>query len=106
MKFTFACIFVMVPASYFLFPFFPYAYLSTSANWNRYGSSNGYGASNGYSNGHSNGTSGGYGASSNGYGGGPYGGDFGGSGDKMANLGAGLKTQQWGKLRVFCLGSC
>lgn len=55
---------------------------------NGYGSSNGYGGSNGYSNGHSNGTSGGYGAGS-------YGGDFGGSGDKMANLGAGLKTQNW-----------
>ncbi|KAL8935617.1 MAG: hypothetical protein Q9211_004602 [Gyalolechia sp. 1 TL-2023] len=54
----------------------------------RYGSSNGHGASNGYSNGHTNGTSGGYGAGS-------YGGDFGGSGDKMANLGAGLKTQNW-----------
>ncbi|KAL8659261.1 MAG: hypothetical protein Q9226_000531 [Calogaya cf. arnoldii] len=62
---------------------------------NGYGGSNGYGASNvnGYSNGH--GASNGYGASSNGYGGGSYGGDFGGSGDKMANLGAGLKTQQW-----------
>ncbi|KAL8911058.1 MAG: hypothetical protein Q9171_003705 [Xanthocarpia ochracea] len=60
-----------------------------------YSNGNGYGASNGYSNGHSNGTSNGYGASSNGYGGGSYGGDFGGSGDKMANLGAGLKTQQW-----------
>ncbi|KAL8690174.1 MAG: hypothetical protein Q9218_004324 [Villophora microphyllina] len=62
---------------------------------NGYGSSNGYGGSNGYSNGHSNGTSGGYGASSNGYGGGSYGGDYGGSGDKMSNLGAGLKTQHW-----------
>ena len=69
------------------------------ANVDRYGSSNGYGASNGYSNGHSNGTSNGYGASSNGYGGGSYGGDYGGSGDKMANLGAGLKTQQWGEWR-------
>ncbi|KAL8730821.1 MAG: hypothetical protein Q9181_004525 [Wetmoreana brouardii] len=58
-------------------------------------SCNGYGASNGYSNGYTNGTSNGYGASSNGYGGGSYGGDFGGSGDKMANLGAGLKTQHW-----------
>ncbi|CAL8581353.1 ATP-dependent RNA helicase dbp2 [Xanthoria parietina] len=58
---------------------------------NGYGSSNGYGGSNGYSNGSTNG----YGASSNGYGGGSYGGDFGGSGDKMANLGAGLKTQHW-----------
>ncbi|KAL8631230.1 hypothetical protein Q9189_003075 [Teloschistes chrysophthalmus] len=62
---------------------------------NGYGSSNGYGASNGHSNGHSHGGSGGYGASSNGYGGGSYGGDYGGSGDKMANLGAGLKTQHW-----------
>ncbi|KAL9597347.1 MAG: hypothetical protein Q9219_005213 [cf. Caloplaca sp. 3 TL-2023] len=57
----------------------------------KYGNSNGYGSSNGYA----NGTSGGYGASANGYGGGSYGGDFGGSGDKMANLGAGLKTQHF-----------
>ena len=43
-------------------------------------------------NGYSNGTS--YG-SSNGYGGGSYGGGAGG-GDKMSNLGANLKTQNWG----------
>ncbi|KAL8872944.1 MAG: hypothetical protein Q9174_001517 [Haloplaca sp. 1 TL-2023] len=59
---------------------------------NGYGGSNGYGSSN--VNGYSNGSSNGYGASSNGYGGGSYG-DFGGSGDKMANLGAGLKTQHF-----------
>ena len=56
---------------------------------------NGYsGGSNGYSNG-----DGGYGSSTNRYGGGSYGGGFGGGagGDKMSNLGAGLKTQQWGK---------
>lgn len=60
-----------------------------------YSGSNGFsGGSNGYSNG-----DGGYGGSSNGYGGGSYGGSFGGGagGDKMSNLGAGLKTQQWGK---------
>ncbi|KAL9129183.1 MAG: hypothetical protein Q9217_002287 [Psora testacea] len=61
------------------------------------GGSSGYGApaTNGYTNGYSNG--GGYGASTNGYGGGGYGGSaFGGAGgDKMSNLGAGLKTQQW-----------
>ncbi|KAI4121237.1 MAG: hypothetical protein LQ338_006477 [Usnochroma carphineum] len=62
---------------------------------NGYSGSNGYGSTNGYSNGYTNGTSGGYGGSSNGYGGGSYGGDFGGSSDKMANLGAGLKTQHW-----------
>ncbi|KAI4096705.1 MAG: hypothetical protein LQ344_000845 [Seirophora lacunosa] len=60
-----------------------------------YSHGNGYGSSNANVNGYSNGASGGYGASSNGYGGGSYGGDFGGSGDKMANLGAGLKTQNW-----------
>ncbi|MCJ1363043.1 ATP-dependent RNA helicase dbp2 [Acarospora aff. strigata] len=64
------------------------------------GGSNGYsGASNGYSNGYSNGSSYGGGAT-NGYsggssygGGGSYGGGAG--GDKMSNLGASLKTQQW-----------
>ncbi len=47
---------------------------------------------NGHSNGHSNGyTNGGYGQ------GGSYGaGNFGG-GDKMSNLGANLKVQQWGE---------
>ena len=65
----------------------------------RYSGNNGYagGSSNGYSNNYSNG--GGYGASTNGYsGGGGYGGGgFGGvGGDKMSNLGAGLKTQHWG----------
>jgi len=69
------------------------------------GSYGGGGYSNGYSNGGSNGYSGsnghenvnGYsGASSNGYGG-SYGGanNFGGSSDRMAALGAGLKTQHW-----------
>ena len=55
------------------------------------GGSNGYsgGASNGYSNGYGSG----YGASTNGYGGG----DSFGGGDKMSNLGANLKTQQWGR---------
>ncbi|KAL8728328.1 MAG: hypothetical protein Q9166_005471 [cf. Caloplaca sp. 2 TL-2023] len=67
----------LVPALCFLFPVFTLSDHSTPADLN------------------SNGTSGGYGGSSNGYGGGSYGGDFGGSGDKMANLGAGLKTQQW-----------
>lgn len=63
------------------------------------GGSNGYsnGGSNGYSNGYSNGGGYGNGTSSYGggasYGGGNYGG--GGGGDKMSNLGAGLKTQQW-----------
>ena len=62
--------------------------------------SNGFsgGGSNNYSNGYSNGGT--YGASTNGYsGGGSYGGgSFGGGagGDKMSNLGANLKTQQWG----------
>ncbi|KAL9122045.1 MAG: hypothetical protein Q9187_001406, partial [Circinaria calcarea] len=61
--------------------------------------SNGYsnGGSNGYSNGYSNGGGYGNGTSSYGggasYGGGSYGGGAG--GDKMSNLGAGLKTQQW-----------
>jgi ATP-dependent RNA helicase DDX5/DBP2 len=53
----------------------------------RYGGNNGY--SNGYGN--SNGYSNGYGSAS--YGGGAYGGS---GGDKMANLGAGLKEQHWG----------
>jgi len=53
------------------------------------GYSNGYGGSNGYSNGTN-----GY-AGSNGYGGGSYGGGFGGGGDRMSNLGAGLKAQNW-----------
>ncbi|KAL6718375.1 ATP-dependent RNA helicase dbp2 [Lecanora helva] len=63
------------------------------------GGSNGYsgGGSNGYSNGFSSG--GGYGASTNGYsGGGGYGGggSFGGAGgDKMSQLGANLKIQQF-----------
>lgn len=60
-----------------------------------------YGGSNGYSgagsNGHANGHSNGYGASTNGFGGGGYGGFGGGAGDKMSNLGAGLKQQTWGK---------
>ena len=63
------------------------------------GGSNGYsgGGSNGYSNGGSNGYGGGgYGSSTNGYGGGS---SFGG-GDKMSNLGANLKTQQWGRSLV------
>ncbi|KAK5271119.1 ATP-dependent RNA helicase dbp2, partial [Exophiala xenobiotica] len=56
-----------------------------------YGSSRDGGYSNGYSgsNGYSNGGGGGYGGS-NGYSGGG-----GGGGDKMSNLGAGLKTQHW-----------
>ncbi|KAL9104724.1 MAG: hypothetical protein Q9163_000336 [Psora crenata] len=69
----------------------------SSSYSNGHTGSNGYGASstNGYSNGYSNGGS--YGASTNGYGGGGYGGgSFGGAGgDKMSNLGAGLKTQHW-----------
>ena len=71
-------------------------YLLTS---NFFSGSNGY--SNGGSNGYSNGSGGGYGGSTNGYsGGGGYGGgSFGGGagGDRMSNLGAGLKTQHWGK---------
>ena len=62
------------------------------------GGSNGYsgGGSNGYSNGYGGG-GGGYGGSTNGYGGGSsFGGGAG--GDKMSNLGANLKTQQWGEL--------
>ena len=51
------------------------------------------GGSNGYSNGHSGGY-GSYGGGGGSYGGGSYGG---GSGDRMSNLGAGLKTQHWGK---------
>lgn len=50
-------------------------------------SSGGYGGSNGYSNGASNGYS-----SGGGYGSGGYGGA---GGDKMSQLGAGLKTQHW-----------
>ncbi|KAL2358697.1 Phosphomethylpyrimidine kinase-domain-containing protein [Cryomyces antarcticus] len=70
------------------------------------GYSNGYDSgSNGYSshdyyghysngNGYSNGGTNGYGGGSNGYGGGgSYGGGAG--GDRMSNLGAGLKTQHW-----------
>ena len=45
-----------------------------------------YGNSNGFSNG-----TGSYGA-----------GAYGGGGDKMAALGAGLKEQNWGKLRLIC----
>ena len=75
----------------------------TLLNFISYSGSNGYtnGGSGGYSNGYSNGSSAGYGASTNGYsGGGGYGGgSFGGAGgDKMSNLGAGLKTQHWGEL--------
>src|SRR3989440_7261377 len=56
-----------------------------------------YSGSNGYSGSHGTDNVNGYsGASSNGYGG-SYGGgnSFGGSGDRMASLGAGLKTQHW-----------
>lgn len=63
----------------------------------QYSNSNGYsnGGSNGYSNGNSYG-----GTSSAPYSNGSsYGGGFGGAGgDKMSNLGAGLKTQHWGKV--------
>ncbi|EAU38258.1 hypothetical protein ATEG_01501 [Aspergillus terreus NIH2624] len=53
------------------------------------------GGSGGYSNGYSNGYSGGDGYSGGGYsGGGGYGGARGG-GDRMSNLGAGLKKQDW-----------
>lgn len=72
-----------------------------------YGGSYGGSRSNGYSNGYSNGhntngysNSNGYGGGHGGYGGGQgggYGGSFGGGGDRMSNLGAGLKEQHWGK---------
>ena len=59
------------------------------------------------SNGYSNGYGGGYGSSngyggSNGYSGGYGGGGFGG-GDKMSSLGAGLKTQHWGKVASYAV---
>jgi ATP-dependent RNA helicase DDX5/DBP2 len=57
-----------------------------------YGSSRDGGYSNGYSGGHSNGYSNGH---SNGYGGSNGYSGGGGGGDKMSNLGAGLKTQHW-----------
>jgi len=63
-----------------------------------FNSTNGYSGSNGYSNGHSNGHSNGYGSSngySNGASNGYASGGYGGGGDKMSNLGAGLKVQQW-----------
>ncbi|KAK2882641.1 ATP-dependent RNA helicase dbp2 [Arthroderma sp. PD_2] len=60
----------------------------------RGGGGGGYhGGSNGYSNGHSNGPSS-YGGGGGGFGGGGYGAG-GAGGDRMSNLGAGLKTQQW-----------
>ncbi|KAH7139026.1 ATP-dependent RNA helicase dbp2 [Dendryphion nanum] len=63
------------------------------------GGGGGYGGRNGGSNGHSNGYSGGGGggySNGGGYGGGGGGGGFGGSGgDRMSNLGQGLKEQQW-----------
>jgi hypothetical protein len=46
-------------------------------------------------NGYSGGGGGGYGGGGGSYGG--SGGGFGGGGDRMSNLGAGLKTQDWGK---------
>ena len=65
----------------------------------RYSESNGYGSSatNGYTNGY-----GGQSLSTNGYSSGGYGaGSYGGAGgDKMSNLGAGLKTQHWGMAPV------
>ncbi|KAI1909797.1 ATP-dependent RNA helicase dbp2 [Ophidiomyces ophidiicola] len=51
----------------------------------------GHGGSHGYSNGHSN-NHGSYGGGSYGHGGGSY---AGGHGDKMSNLGSGLKQQEW-----------
>jgi hypothetical protein len=64
-------------------------YRSHGGGGGHYSNGGGYGGSNGYSGG------GGYGS----YGGG--GGGFGGpGGDRMSNLGAGLKTQNWGKLRA------
>ncbi|KAK7712737.1 ATP-dependent RNA helicase dbp2 [Botryosphaeria dothidea] len=71
-------------------------YGSNSYNSSHYSSGYG-GGSNGYSNGNSyggsNGYSGGGGYGGGGYGGGGYGG--GGGGDRMSNLGAGLKQQNW-----------
>lgn len=90
----------MVARSYFALRFIPCKYILTLLIMSR--GSNGYsGGSNGYSNGYSNGSS--YGGASNGYGGGASyggGGSYGGGagGDKMSNLGAGLKTQHWGKV--------
>jgi hypothetical protein len=76
---------------------------SSSFRSNGYGggsnnySTNGYGGSNGYSNGYGSGNTG-YGGASGGYGGG---------GDKMSNLGAGLKVQHWGTehSHIFCLNT-
>lgn len=95
--FSFSSVHTRAAVSCFLFPVLRPLWFRQVTDFTSYGSSNGYGSSNANVNGYSNGASGGYGASSNGYGGGSYGGDFGGSGDKMANLGAGLKTQNWGQ---------
>jgi hypothetical protein len=64
----------------------------TFANLESYrGGSNGYSNSNSNVNGFSGGGSG-YGS------GGGYGNSFGGGGDRMSNLGANLKEQDWGKI--------
>ncbi|KAF4306538.1 putative ATP-dependent RNA helicase dbp2 protein [Botryosphaeria dothidea] len=71
-------------------------YGSNSYNSSHYSSGYG-GGSNGYSNGNSYGGSNGY-SGGGGYGGGGYGGcgyGGGGGGDRMSNLGAGLKQQNW-----------
>ncbi|GKZ56137.1 ATP-dependent RNA helicase dbp2 [Aspergillus niger] len=67
------------------------------------GGGGGYGNGNGYSNGGGYGGGGGGGYGGGGYGGGGYGGGYGGrgggaggaGGDRMSNLGAGLKKQEW-----------
>lgn len=62
-----------------------------------YSSSSRNGGGGGYSNGYSNGGGGSYGGGSYGGGYGGRGGGGAGAGDRMSNLGAGLKKQDWGK---------
>lgn len=65
--------------------------------------SGGYGGGNGGSNGYSGG--GGYGGGGGGYGGGGGGGGFGGrdGGDRMSQLGQGLKQQEWGMFNAISI---
>lgn len=95
-------------------------YFVGSANANIYINSSRGGYSNGYSNGGGGygggggGYGGGYGGGGGGYGGGGYGGggygrDAGAAGgDRMSNLGSGLKKQDWGKLNryLMCYSAC
>ena len=87
----------LFPALFFCLLHFNNALLDTYLRvFSFRGGDNSYSNGNGYSNGGGYG-GGGYGGSG-GYGGG-YGGRGGGGGDRMSNLGSGLKKQDWGE---FC----